>query len=113
MLLACARPASAQVATGIPPFASLTPSTFDSVNNANLNVHFTIPVFSRAGRAGFSFSYALSYDSSIWMPLVAWYPTSNWEWRGTTEALMGYTVESETAGECYVNLTWYYYNLWL
>jgi hypothetical protein len=88
--------ASGQVITGIPPFASMSPSTFDTVNNANLNVHVEIPIFSRAGR-GIPFSYVLSYDSSIWVPSTstgngAWTPVdqtstnpSNWGWRAGAE----------------------------
>ena len=86
--------ASAQVATGIPPFASATASTFDTVDNANVNVHFGIPIFSRAGR-GMPFSYVLSFDSSVWSPVsssgsYAWTPVQNWGWRGVTEASVGY-----------------------
>ena len=41
----------AQVATGPVPFGSFSGGSFDAVNNANLNVHFAIPVISKAGRA--------------------------------------------------------------
>ena len=53
-----------QVATGFPPYGSFSPGTFDTVNNANLNVHFSIPVISKAGR-GLPFSYALTYDRLV------------------------------------------------
>ena len=51
--------APAQVVTGFPPFSSQTPSTFDTVNDANLNASFAIPVVSKAGR-GMPFQYSMS-----------------------------------------------------
>jgi hypothetical protein len=63
--------ASAQVATGIPPFGSFGGGPFDSVNLGDLNVHFAIPVLHKAGR-GMPFIYDLSYDSSLWTPKHAW-----------------------------------------
>lgn len=62
----------AQVVTGYPPFGSFASNGFDSVDNANLNVHFAIPVVNKAGR-GLPFYYVLNYDSSIWQRLG-----SNW-----------------------------------
>jgi RHS repeat-associated protein len=88
------------------------------VNNANLNVHFSIPVMSRAGRGGFSFSYALSYDSSMWMPSSGyWYPTQyqtlEWGWRGTAEAFTGYVTYVKTQGSCYhQGHGWEYYDIY-
>ena len=67
--LVCVRGALAQVATGFPPFASFSGGP-DIVDNANGNVHISIPVFSRAGR-GLPYSYALQYDSSVWSPYGA------------------------------------------
>jgi len=116
-VLLAAQAASGQVLTGIPPFSSATPSTFDTVDNANLNVHFAIPIFSRAGRV-LPFSYVLSYDSSIWQPLAsAWYPNVlNWGWRGTAGALMGYANYSHTINGCYISQGRYSYDeysLWM
>ena len=54
---------SGQTVTGLPPFGSFSGGT-DKVNNANLNVHFEFPILSRSGRR-LSFSYNLSYDTSI------------------------------------------------
>src|SRR5216683_4014198 len=51
---------------GIPPFQSFGGGP-DVINLGNLNVHYSFPVFSRAGR-GIPFSYALAYDSSVWTP---------------------------------------------
>src|SRR5438270_10461400 len=62
--------ASAQVSTGLPPFGSLGGGPFDTVNLGNLNVHFSIPVLHKAGR-GIPFTYDLSYDSSVWTPVMS------------------------------------------
>ena len=37
---------------------------------ANLDVHFSIPVFSRPGK-GIPFSYSLGYDSLVWYPVTS------------------------------------------
>ncbi len=66
IMVALAALSNAQVTTGVPPFRSFGGGP-DVVNLGNLNVHYTIPVFSRAGR-GIPFSYALAYDSSVWIP---------------------------------------------
>src|SRR5580700_1831455 len=86
--------ASAQVATGTPPFGSFGGGSFDTVNLGNLNVHFAIPVVHKAGR-GMPFGYDLSYDGSVWVPVSSngvtqWQPVYNWGWRGSTEAQAGY-----------------------
>ena len=72
--------ASSQVATGLPPFGSFGAGPFDTLNNANLNVHMEVPVFSRTGR-GTNFSYSLGYDSAVWSPVGGvWSPAANWGW---------------------------------
>lgn len=84
---------TAQVSTGMPPFASVGGGPFDTVNLGNLNVHFAIPILHKSGRM--PFSYDLSYDSSVWTPqsvngVMTWVADSNWGWRGWTEAAVGY-----------------------
>lgn len=84
----------AQVSTGSPAFGSFGGGPFDTVNLGNLNLHFSIPVLHKAGR-GMSFTYDLSYDSSVWTPLTSngttsWSPAQNWGWRGVTEVATGY-----------------------
>jgi hypothetical protein len=65
----------AQVVTGTPPFQSFGGGP-DVLNLGNLNVHYSMPIFGRAGR-GVPFSYALSYDSSVWKKVTsAWVPSS-------------------------------------
>src|SRR5438132_1359709 len=67
---------------GLPPFGSFSGGPFDVVNNANLNVHFEIPLLSKAGR-GLPFNYPDRYDSTIWtIAGNAWTPTTVtiWGW---------------------------------
>jgi len=83
----------AQVQTGTPPFSSSGGGPFDAINLANLNAHFTIPVFSRSGR-GVLFAYDLQYDTSIWYPVTVsgtttWTPVSNWGLVGKTQVSTG------------------------
>ncbi len=61
--------------TGVPPFQSFGGGP-DIINLGNLNVHYSFPIFSRAGR-GIPFSYALAYDTSVWHNSgsgTAWFP---------------------------------------
>src|SRR6266566_5065168 len=86
-------PASAQVATGTPPFGSFGGGP-DIVNLGNLNDHQTMPILHKPGR-GMNFTYDLSYDSSVWYPVTSgsttsWQPVSNLGWRGQTEMAVGY-----------------------
>jgi hypothetical protein len=79
---------------GIPPLSTIGGGSFDQTDLANLNVHFSIPVFSRAGR-GMPFNYALTYDSLIWVPVSStgqstWTPVANWGWRSPSEPTLGY-----------------------
>ncbi|HEY2459886.1 MAG TPA: RHS repeat-associated core domain-containing protein [Candidatus Acidoferrum sp.] len=79
-------------ATGTPPF-STTMGWPDVIDVSNLNVHWTIPVFHKAGR-GTNFSYDLGYDSLVWSPvtsgsLTSWQPTNNFGWMGQTQVPTG------------------------
>lgn len=100
-----------QVATGTPQFASFGGGPFDIINLGNLNVHFAVPILHKAGR-GVDFSYDLSYDSSVWYPVVlngnsSWQPVVNWGWRGPTEMSSGYVTFTQGAGSpsCFVGGT--------
>ena len=109
--------------TGLPEFGSFAGGSLDTVNLANLNTHFEIPIFAKGG-AGLSFHYTLSYDSLVWAPItsgstVTWTPMANWGWRAQTEIATGYvTYDSYThtgGSDCddppyYARVT-YYYNL--
>ena len=96
MLLSSACFSSGQVATGTPQFGSFGGGPFDTINLGNLNAHFAVPIFHKAGR-GVDFAYDLSYDSSIWYPVISngttsWQPVTTWGWRGPTEMASGYVT---------------------
>ncbi len=79
-----------QVTTGLPPFGSFSGGPFDTVNNANLNVHFEIPVIVKPGR-GLPFFYLLGNDSAVWYPSGGtWTPVGNWGWGAITSVVTGY-----------------------
>ena len=91
--------ASAQVATGLPPFASFSGNP-DTVNLANLNVHIPLALSTKAGRQ-LPFSYAWSYDSSIWTPVGSsgsqvWAP-ADFSFLGTTYYMDGVEVPANVA----------------
>jgi RHS repeat-associated protein len=100
------RPAVAQTATGTPAFNSFAGGP-DVINLSNLNSHVVVPVFQKAGRADFNFTYDLSYDSSVWFPVgtsgsQSWNPVLNWGWRGQTEVNMGYMSHSTSTYTCQI-----------
>ncbi|HSZ01702.1 MAG TPA: RHS repeat-associated core domain-containing protein [Terriglobales bacterium] len=93
-----ALPSAAQVTTGTPPFVS-TGGGPDVINLANLNAHLNVPIFNKAGR-GLPFTFYLTYDSSIWTPLIsgstrAWQPAPGFGWNGT-ELNIGFVSYSTT-----------------
>ncbi len=99
------QPANAQVATGTPPFGSFGGGPFDTVNLANLNTHFAIPVVSKAGR-GMPFNYTIVYDSSVWYPVgtsgsQVWTPVANFGWAGQTQISTGYVTYFASQTECF------------
>lgn len=92
-LLVISASSTGQVALGRPPLATLGGDPFDTLNLGNLNVHFEVPVFSKAGR-GTPFSYSLGYDSSVWSPatsngVTSWVRLSNWGWYANSPSLGG------------------------
>jgi RHS repeat-associated protein len=94
VLLLPASTIMAQVATGTYPYGTYDNLGRDTMNVGNLNVHFNFPVLNKTGR-GIPFTYNVSYDSSIWMPVpsgssMVWQPVLNWGWGGQTEAGTGY-----------------------
>jgi RHS repeat-associated protein len=91
--------ASAQVATGTPPFSSVTGGP-DVIDLANLNSHIAIPVLHKPGR-GTNFTYDVSYDSSTWYPTAGtWRPVTNWGWKGQTETATGYVTYMSLTLNC-------------
>jgi hypothetical protein len=111
-----------QPVTGLSPFGSFSGGPFDTINNANLNAHFEIPIINKAGR-GQALTYSLTYDSSIWMPVYAggtttWTPTplTTWGWGTATNApgaLMGKVTSTAVQNGCPtnppLNNQWYYW----
>ena len=96
-----------QAATGTPPFGSFAGGDFDTVNLADLNVHFAIPIVNKAGR-GLPFHYFMDYESSIWVPTASgsstsWQPVnSNWGWAPRSEAMSGSVPMISTTLSCFV-----------
>jgi hypothetical protein len=125
-VLLCSAPIGyVQVVTGAPPFGSFGGGP-DTINLGNLNINFAIPVLNKPGR-GINFAYNLSYDSSVWYPVLSagtttWQPTTNWGWRGQTEASTGYVQFASTGVTCFsgripigVSFTlanWVYHDSW-
>ena len=96
---------AAQVITGIAPFGSYGGGPFDSVNLANLNTHFEIPVVNKPGR-GIPFTYSLKYDSSIWYPATSngiqvWTPVTNFGWPAQQELAQGKIYSTAFTHVCY------------
>jgi len=108
-----------QVATGFPPFGSFGGGSFDTVDNANLNAHFAVPVRSKAGR-GMPFFYAVAYDSSIWYPAGAsgsqsWVRqmTMGWWTLGLAPAEEGYFTVQISDGTCGSGFWYSIFSNWL
>ncbi len=104
LLCSCPLTVAQQPVTGTPPFSSMSGGPFDTVNLANLDVHFSIPVFSRAGK-GMPFYFNLTYDGLVWVPVsssgaVSWVPVSNWGWTAQTNAVTGYISYPITSYSC-------------
>jgi hypothetical protein len=88
----------AQPQTGTYPNGAFDTKTLDTINIGNLNVYFSLPVYSKPGR-GLPFYYNLAYNSSVWAPVSVtgshtWTPVFNWGWTADTDAQTGY-VNSE------------------
>lgn len=114
-LVAAVAAASAQVATGTPPFGSFSGGP-DIINNANLNVHISIPIMNKAGRQ-LPFAYTLSYDNSVWYPVTSgsnqiWTPVLTWGWRGITEVETGYISYYSGTGSCFENGSTHYFTVY-
>jgi RHS repeat-associated protein len=75
---------------------------FDSVDLANLNVHFSIPVVSKAGR-GMPINFNLTFDSSVWYVQTSgsskfWnFATSGWN----SDPQTGYVTYQTRWSMCY------------
>ena len=98
-------------AVGIYPLGSYSGGPFDTINNGNLNAHFSIPVISKRGPT-LPFQYALSYDSSVWYPVTVngtttWTPVNSkdWGWSavGENNGVGGYVSYAYLSYSCLVN----------
>lgn len=95
-------------ATGLYAFGPFDNPGFDTINRGNLNVHFSIPIFSKPGRGGSNFSYALNYDGLIWSPkssngIVTWTPAAEWGWTDVTNVLYGYITYNIALRSCTID----------
>ena len=95
--------ASAQVATGAPPFGTFGGGP-EVINLGNLNVQYTIPIRHKTGR-GNNFAWDLTYNSSVWTPVgnvgnQAWALASGWA--GLNPFGLSYITYSMTytSGQC-------------
>jgi len=117
LMLAISAHGQPTVAVGAYPFGSFSGGPFDQVNNANLNVQFSIPILRKAG-ATLPFTFSLGYNSSIWYPSSA-SGTTTWTplnvqylgWSGLAENVGtgGYVSYSEMQYSCLIYGTQYYY----
>jgi YD repeat-containing protein len=85
-----------QVQLGTPKYGSFGGGPVDTINLANLNAHFVIPVLHKPGR-GLPFNYDLTYDTTVWEPVVsgstkAWTPVGGWGWDGSALNVGTYDV---------------------
>jgi RHS repeat-associated protein len=104
----------AQVSTGLPAFGSFSATPAGTINLGNLNLHLSVPIVQKQGR-GTNFSYALTYDSSVWYPVTAngtttWSPVPAWGWTAGTQIVTGsitYSTARTTGGTCYYDGTKY------
>jgi RHS repeat-associated protein len=87
LILVCLTPVflSAQnTGVGVKPFGSYTQGGFDTINNQDLNVMFSIPIVSSAGR-GQPLNFALTYNSQIYqISGGVLYHAKNWGWQWDT-----------------------------
>ncbi len=102
----CAVAAAQNHGTGAYNHATLDNRGFDQVNVGNLNVRFSIPLISKAGR-GLPFNYALQYEGLIWAPVAAngtttWVPDPNWGFTGTLNGngFLGYMTYTSVGYVC-------------
>ncbi len=96
---------------GTPPFFPYTQVNQESVNVANGNLFFTVPLLSRPGRNGLGVDLKLAYNSKLW-DFYTWnaaiYATlvedSSWVGTGWT-LLVGRVIDDSSNGRYYVTLS--------
>jgi RHS repeat-associated protein len=105
LLCLCPFAHSQAPATGLYTFGSFDNQGFDTINRGNLNIHFSAPIISKAGRGGANFVFALSYDGLIWSPVTSsgvkmWTPSYEWGWTDNTNAEFGYVTYNLKTVSC-------------
>ncbi len=93
---------------GFPSFGSFAGSEFDTINEGNLNIHFSIPVFQKTGR-GLSVVATISYNSLIWTPVGALTdgngnPISSAQWVPPAISPWGFTLSPFTSYVTYTRI---------
>ena len=93
--------------TGLPPFGSFTSGGFDTINNQNLNVAFSIPIASSAGR-GLPLNLNLAYNSLIWSNGTMWTPDPSWGWQRDfpSGGSISYSTSTSTPRKCFQGSQW-------
>ncbi len=98
---------------GASPFFPFMPVESESVNSANGNLFFTIPLVSRPGRAGLGVNLSLAYNSHFWEHLLSTSGSvyaatiaekDSWVGVGWT-LLVARIIEDPVAGMYYVTLS--------
>jgi RHS repeat-associated protein len=96
---------------GTPPFFPYTKADNETVNVANGNLFFTVPLVSRPGRAGLGIDLKLAYNSKIWdfyTYNATIYATlvedSSWVGTGWT-LLVGRVIDDSANGRYYITLS--------
>src|SRR5712664_2902482 len=105
--------ASGQVVTGTPPYSSISGGPVDSVNLANLNVHFRFPVLHKAGR-GLPFNMDATYDTTVLYPAFSsgglyWQiiPTAGWTTSGPDIGTFYYDTQLANGVIYYCDFVYY------
>src|SRR6266481_8114367 len=62
-LILCSIPGWCQSVTGFQPFGTFNKTGVEIVNPGSFNIHWTVPIISKAGRI--PFDYALNFDSGV------------------------------------------------
>ena len=102
----CLLSLAAQAQTGLYPYGSFDNVGFDTIDRGSLNVHFEIPVVTKAGR-GIGFSYRLVYDGLVWSPadasgLANWTNSPGFGLHGeVNDGLVGYISYFSQQTKCY------------
>ena len=91
--------------TGLYAFGPFDSPGIDTINRGNLNIHLSIPIFSKPGRGGSNFAYSLNYEGLVWAPQSStgtkgWTPAPGWGWTDVTNAQWGYVTYSERLASC-------------